>query len=189
MKNNTNTALFAKEFEFNTKPEELYPLLNQIISIIKEQIPAAKFTAGIEGKCKLILTELSTNALKHSSVSQSIFGLVIDEHRIQLSKSDTGKPLHLPRWKKREALTWPLKEVETEKIVVYEDDRCCLFGWLDSENTVAFYTEDHPINIPPAPKDLLEHFGLMILAKSSDDFIYQFDPVTKSNIFRVNINI
>jgi hypothetical protein len=185
VKNRKPMIVFAKEFEFDSIRGEAYPLLNAIIADIARE--GIILSEKIEIRCRLILTELLTNALKHSTARQTILDIIIDEEKIEISKSDKGRNFYLPQWKEREALKWPLKGYDGNKIVIYEDQMCCLYGFIENEHKVLFSAKDSELQIPPRPKDILEHFGLMILTKSSDSFIYRYDPATESNIFQSRV--
>jgi len=189
VRNNNIRVLLAKEFIFYAQPQELYPLQSEIIDVIREKIPS-KFSENVEARCKMIVTELLTNALKHSNVPQSLITLLIADQKITLCKSDTGDPFYLAPWNEREAIKWPAPEsLHGDNVVIYEDDMCRLLGLIEDSYKITFFTEDLPVIIPPRPKNLLEHFGLMILAKSADEFTYQFDPLNKTNVFKASVLI
>ena len=185
VKNNTHKVIYARDFEFYSTPEEVSPLINRVVAEIREEI--LNLDERVSGKCRLILTELLTNALKHSDCPKTVIGVMIDKEKIQISKLDSGRAFYLPEWKEREALKWPLEGREGQKIVIYEDQMCCLFGQIENQNKVVFSHEDYSVQMPPRPKDILEHFGLMILTKSSDSFIYHYNPATKTNLFQAEI--
>ncbi len=189
MKSNTGTthSLNTFAFIFKSNVDELYPLVTEIYEVIKSRVIGDPFTAG---KCKLILTELLTNALKHSGVDKTVFKVVFDKNKLLISKADKGKPFNLESFKEREALKWPLDpSYQGEKFTIYEDEMCGLYAYITDPNHVIFFTEDHPIDPPPRPRDMLEHFGLLILTKSSDRFEYFFNPETQTNIFTSTINL
>lgn len=189
VKNNSTKVLSIGEFVFTAKPENLYPLLNEIIDEAKG-ILASRFSEPLEGRCRMIITELLTNALKHSDSGQSLITLLIGGSKMTIIRSDSGRPLHLAEWQGRKAVQWPVEEPFTKKeIVVYEDDMCRLLGMMENPCRIKFFTEDLPVVIPPRPKNLLEHFGLMILAKSSDEFVYHYDTVSRTNFFQASVFI
>ncbi|WP_423146203.1 hypothetical protein [Rubrolithibacter danxiaensis] len=190
MRNILVTAPTSKSFSFIFKsdPSELFSLLSDIISLVKEQLPEEKYSPVIEGKCKLILTELLTNAIKHSWASETEVNVLIAQDYIEISKTDIGKAFYLPAFKERETLQWPLDATFTgKKITIYEDDMCGLYGYIEQGQRVVFSAEDHPIPIPPRPRDMLEHFGLIILTKSADEFIYEHNSLTRENTFTTKI--
>jgi len=189
VKNNSTRVLLVKEFVFTAKSEQLYPLLKGIIDTIKTTI-GPDFSDSLEGRCRMIITELLTNALKHSNISESLITLVIDKTKITISKSDSGSPFYLNACGDRDAMKWPVEvSLSNSEIIIYEDDMCILKGSIKSPFKINFYTEDLPVQIPPRPKNLLEHFGLMILTKSSDSFTYHYDSENKTNTFQAAVLI
>jgi hypothetical protein len=181
---NAKTIKYARDYVFDCNPSSISTLLNTIVSDISDYLPDVLV---IETQCRLILTELLTNALKHSLSAKTIIRISIDSEKLQITKSDEGRPFYLEKWKEREELEWPLYGYEGKKLVIYEDLMCCLYGYIDSPLKVSFSTKDFPIQTPPRPKEILEHFGLMILTKASDRFTYTYDPEEKANIFQSQI--
>lgn len=188
VKNNSIKAPVIKEFQFYARHENLYPSLNEILEVIKNATAHLSDAELIAGKCKLILTELLTNALKHSLAAQSTIGVIITAHKIIITKKDSGRPFYLPESEGREEICWPVsKSLKDEEIIIYEDELCTLHALIESENRLIFFTEDLPISVPPRPVNILEHFGIMILTKSSDEFIYEYNPVTQTNLFQSTV--
>lgn len=181
---NTKVVKYAKDYVFDCQPSSISSLLNTVVSDISNYVPDVLI---IETKCRLILTELLTNALKHSLSQETIISISIDDEKLQITKFDHGRPFYLARWKEREELEWPLHGYDGKKLVIYEDLMCCLYGYIESPFKLSFSTKDFPVKTPPRPKEILEHFGLMILTKASHYFTYVYDPEEKANIFRSEI--
>lgn len=180
--NSENASTFSRDYVFTCRAGDLASFLNNIIYDIGNAVP--RQIAFIESKCRLIVTELLTNALKHSTTNSTIFSISIDSEKLRITKVDQGRPFYLEAWKEREALVWPLDRYQGRKLVIYEDMMCCLYGYIENPNKIVFTTKDFPISTPPRPKEILEHFGLMIMTKASDSFIYWYNPESGENVFQ-----
>ena len=60
---------------------------------------------------------------------------------------------------------------------------------IQNENRIAFELDEFPIENVSIESNLIEHYGLMILTKVSDQFYYVHDASTHTNLFHVVINI
>ncbi|HVV56046.1 MAG TPA: hypothetical protein VHC47_12000, partial [Mucilaginibacter sp.] len=62
-----------------------------------------------------------------------------------------------------------------------------LYAAWESENTIRFTSEESSIENFLSVEQVMEHFGLLIIARSSSEFTYTYHNETRSNIFRVRI--
>lgn len=179
--------VLTNAFLFNNTTKNLYSTLVQVIDFIESNVPAC--SEQLTTRCKLIMTELLTNGIKHCNGSETVIEILFNNANIQILKIDTCKPLFLEPFENRDAMQWPLSKITSDKVVVYCDEMCCLYAHIENVNTASFTTEDLRVEIPPRPTDILEHFGLMIITKASDCFLYRYNSEKKSNTFEVTIKL
>jgi hypothetical protein len=178
-----------KEFIFSNDSLAMYPLLNEIISYLKIHLPSEQYAFKISN-CKQILIELLTNAVKHSHADTTILTVCINGKAIEITKSDKGRKFYLNNYTSWPPLSWPLeKKYVGEKIKIYEDDISNLYAVIKSENRIVFDIEEYPINKVTSNSNLLEHYGLLIMAKFSNEFFYVYNPETNLNQFTTIINV
>ena len=114
----------------------------------------------------------------------------INGRSIEITKSDKGRKFYLNNYTSWPPLAWPLdKKYIGEKIKIYEDDISNLFAIIKNENRIVFDIEEYPINKVNSNSNLLEHYGLLIMAKFSNEFFYLYNPETNLNQFTAIINV
>lgn len=178
-----------KEFIFSNDSLAMYPLLNEIISFLKVHLPTEQYAFKISN-CKQILIELLTNAVKHSNTESSIIFIRLNSTAIEITKIDKGRKFYLNNYTSWPPLTWPLDEKYIgEKIKIYEDDISNLFAIIQTENRIVFEVEEYPITQVTSNSNLLEHYGLLIMAKFSNEFFYLYDSEANLNQFTTIINV
>lgn len=178
-----------RDFLFVNDSKVMYSLLNEIISFVKIHFPSEAYEEKLIN-CKQALIELLTNAVKHSNTDASIISVILKDHKIELIKSDKGRAFYLEHYTGWPPISWPLsKEYIGEKIKIYSDDFSNLHAIIQNENRIAFELDEFPIENVSIESNLIEHYGLMILTKVSDQFYYVHDALTHTNLFHVVINI
>jgi len=176
-----------RDFLFNNETSALFPVLNEIISFIRVHLPSRSHDGKISN-CKQILIELLTNAVKHSGTKSTVLSVSIMDNKIEIGKSDTGRQFYLDNYTGWPPITWPIsKRYIGEKIRIYEDDISDLYAIIQNENQIVFELQEYPVQKLRSDSNLLEHYGLLILTKMSDEFIYAYDPAICSNLFKVVI--
>jgi anti-sigma regulatory factor (Ser/Thr protein kinase) len=189
-KNKLSSAThIERDFLFSNDSKVMYSLLNEIVSFVKIHFPSETYEEKISN-CKQALIELLTNAVKHSNTDTSSISVVIEDHKIELIKLDKGRPFYLEHYTGWPPINWPLsKQYIGEKIKIYNDDFSHLHAIIQNENRIAFELEEFPIESVNLDTNLIEHYGLLILTKVSDQFYYVRDSASNTNIFHVTINI
>lgn len=141
------------------------------------------------GKAKWIIIELLTNAAKHSGMNEISMDIAINENELIIEKTDNGNPLRLPVQNTTAQLVWPLKKIPVGIINIHEDDMHTLYGQIDESGNVIFFAEvkNEAANRFPI-ENIAEHFGLLIITKSADNFTYQYDEKKRINSFKCIIN-
>jgi hypothetical protein len=178
-----------KEFIFSNDSLAMYPLLNEIISFLKIHLPSEQYAFKISN-CKQILIELLTNAVKHSNADSTLLHVNISDKSIEITKTDKGRKFYLNNYTSWPPLSWPLeRKYIGERIKIYEDDISNLYAIIQSENRIVFDVEEYPINKVNSSSNLLEHYGLLIMAKFSNEFFYLYNPDNNTNQFTTIINV
>jgi len=185
----TTMAEIKKEFIFSNDSLAMYPLLNEIVSFLKIHLPSDQYAFKISN-CKQILIELLTNAVKHSNADSTIIHVNINGKTIEITKTDKGRKFYLNNYTSWPPLSWPLeKKYIGERIKIYEDDISNLYATIKNENRIVFDIEEYPINKVNSNSNLLEHYGLLIMAKFSNEFYYLYNPDDNTNQFTTIINV
>lgn len=178
-----------KEFLFSNDSLAMYPLLNEIISYLKIHLPSEQYAFKISN-CKQILIELLTNAVKHSNADVTVISVNLNGRSIEITKSDKGRKFYLNNYTSWPPLSWPLdKKYIGEKIKIYQDDISNLYAVIQNENRIVFEIEEYPITKVTSSSNLLEHYGLLIMAKFSNEFFYLYNPETNLNQFTAIIQV
>lgn len=178
-----------KEFIFSNDSLAMYPLLNEIISFLKIHLPSDYYAFKISN-CKQILIELLTNAVKHSNAESTTIHVKLNGKLIEITKTDKGRKFYLNNYTSWPPLSWPLeRKYIGEKIKIYEDDISNLYAIIKNENRIVFDVEEYPINKVNSSSNLLEHYGLLIMAKFSNEFYYVYNPESNTNQFTTIINV
>jgi hypothetical protein len=178
-----------KDFLFSNDSLAMYPLLNEIVSYLKIHLPSEQYAFKISN-CKQILIELLTNAVKHSNADSTVLSVTIHRNSIEITKSDKGRKFYLNNYTSWPPLAWPLEtKYIGEKIKIYEDDISNLYAVIQNEHRIIFEMEEYPISKVTSSSNLLEHYGLLIMAKFSNEFFYMYNPETNQNQFTTIINV
>jgi len=171
------------EFEFDNKAGELVSSLEDMLGHIKGCLPAHAEAKDVLFKCKVIITELLTNAIKHPGKGKTLFNIEANETALVISKTDYGLPLYLINTRNNSARAI----AETNKRLISADPLSSLYANWESENHIRFSSEEGSSG-DFSVEQVMEHFGILIITRSSDEFTYMYHQKTRSNIFRVLIN-
>ena len=167
-----------RQFEFINHSENLTPALKQMLEFINNKLVANVPAINLLFKSKIILTELITNSLKHSNSINTKIIINITVKNIQISKIDYGVPLSL--------ITY--SNSGKTKVPVINDALHTLYAVPKEQNKVTFMCEENKMIDILSIDNIMEHFGLLIITKASDRFVYSYDPDAKSNTFTALLN-
>jgi len=164
------------DLEIPSNPDEISGYTKRVIDLLSEHTPV---DVALERKIKLILVELVTNSIKHSTDTNGSIKFTINHPNITIQKVDRGLQIAFTQQ------SLPFKEVnKTIKVSFSEQNNHQIkildpykFKFLDP------YKEEITLDYLP------EHFGLYIITLASDSFIYQYDPESNENSFIVLLNI
>jgi hypothetical protein len=166
-----------KEFEFISRGDNLTPTLKQILAYINDHLVENVPAISLLFKAKIILTELLTNALKHSFIKSTRINIDLDNNHISISKIDYGMPFPLIAF----------ANSSEERIPVTNDILHTLYALPKGRNTISFVCEESTMEDLDEVDRIVEHFGLIIITKASDKFIYRYDEATKANVFTASL--
>ncbi|TLV02601.1 sensor histidine kinase [Dyadobacter luticola] len=184
------------ETVFECDLEAISDTVSLCVAYIEGQIGQQDLELGVSTRIKWVITEMLTNAIKHSAVEECLLTIRINDAQVFFEKKDSGKPLTLKNYASsgvadRGPITWPLQEEAfPQHFQVYHNGSESLTVLAESPNRVVFYIQE--IESEEMPMLLLntsEHFGLLILTKASDHFEYEYEPVTGINRFRSTFNL
>ena len=170
------------QFIFEHTAGALLPFLHKAGQHIKNTL-SNNVTEIVMHKCKFVLTELCTNGIKHSGEPQSIFDITISEKTITIQRTDAGAaffPATLNQ--KQEASPNQSQGI----ITLSEDDINRLNMQPIDSKTVRFFVDEVPSTSKKNSPTLGEHFGLIIICQSSNNFTYT-RLANGENQFRVSI--
>lgn len=171
------------EFTFNPHPASFRQLLNEILATIHSRMAEQIAGTAVLQKCRWILTELITNAHKHSGKDEACIKLASGSNYLIITREDTGHPLSL-RLVSGEHLRWPLTAKECNStFCIQEDELHSLRVITDNTGTAQFQVSQKAGENGERTNDMLEHFGLIIIASSCERFIYEHQTSTGKNIF------
>lgn len=174
-----------KRFTFSNNKATLIAALDTILVHIRQGIGNLRNADNIISRSKWILTELLTNASKHSNENLINFDICIGNSIVEIAKLEYGEPFAIQIDDERK--TFPGSFIENNQYIIHKDDLCILYATV-SNKIMTFTIEDVEIT-GERVHEINEHFGLIIITKSSDKFTYKYDFETKANIFMVKLNL
>lgn len=167
---------------FPNRADKIYTFIQKVIGFIEQHIPEEK-AQQITFNTRVIITELLTNSIKHAGPGETGIELALTSTTFIIKKTDEGAPFDF----KRDNLSWPLPDGLVSPVKIYSDTLNGLFANVLSPYSVAFYTESYT-GTDEDYTDISEHYGLVIICRASHNFVYQYNPRSRQNIFTVTIN-
>lgn len=169
---------------FTNKIEDISGTLNTCISYIQTNADFPGESLILQ-KIKWVLTELLTNAVKHSGTSSTILTIKVLEEEIIFIKEDIGNPVSLYLPEEGKHLTYPFNHhISSKKVLIYGNQTDALMAHIQPDNSIIFINSE--VELPESEEllsDISEHFGLMIIAKCTDHFTYTFTESDRTNRF------
>ena len=169
-------------FTFNNKAETIYPFLKGVIAFIEQH--SLEKEDELSFKTRVIVTELLTNSIKHTTGSVAGLEVIINDKALIIKKIDEGGPFHI----NNPSAEWPFTDLVGNTITIYADALNGLFAKVVAPYNLSFYTESYPVD-DVILTDISEHFGLVIICRASNSFVYQYNPSSKQSIFTVTIDL
>ena len=170
------------EFEFDNSAGKLVSSLQYMLDHITASMPANADSDDVLFRSKIIITELLTNGIKHAGSGNTTFDIEIDNKKMIICKKDYGMPLYLVTTRNNSA-----HNSENKKLIS-GDMLNSLYAIWESENQIRFASEECSIDDMLPIEQVMEHFGILIITRSSDEFTYTYNKDSRSNIFKVRIS-
>jgi anti-sigma regulatory factor (Ser/Thr protein kinase) len=153
-----------------------------MLGYISGIIPAQADADDIMFRSKVIITELLTNGIKHAGNGHTFFDIETNPGSVVIRKTDNGRPLHLINSHQHSAG----QHIDNKKLIS-ADILNSLYAIWEDDNHIRFASEEASFDDFLPVEQVMEHFGMLIITRSSDEFTYTYDKDTHSNIFRVRI--
>lgn len=168
----------SQRFEFLNTGNSFTSLLSKMLLFIGDALPAAADKETVLFKAKYVLTELLTNAIKHSGTNSSFFDIDIENQALRINKTDTGQPLKF---------ALPNEQTYPYSTRIAGDAMHVLYASCLQPGTIKFFAKENTDDAEFDINNIFEHFGLLIITKSSDDFKYFYEAKTGLNRFETTI--
>ena len=169
---------------FTCEMNGLSAMLDACMTYVDQHQDSCLAEPEIRSRLKWAITELLTNAIKHSGASECRIGLHCTSLQLILEKTDQGNPLYLIRSDTGKAVQWPVTQNHPDTFEIYQNGADALWVEISAEGKATFQakpvTDFENIGLSG---NIAEHFGLMILTKASSSFGYEFDAASKTNKF------
>lgn len=161
-------------FEFDNKVEKLVTALEYMLGHIATYIHRQADKEDIMFRCKVIITELLTNAIKHAGKATTLFNIEASNGGLAIVKMDKGKPLYLVDTKRR---------IGENRLLISSDALNSLYAIWENDDRIRFESGDGISENMLSVEQMMEHFGILIITRSSDEFTYTYDKKSQSNTF------
>jgi len=171
------------EFEFDNSAEKLIGSLEHMLGYISRSLPAHCDTDDLMFRSKVIITELLTNGIKHAGKDRTHFNIEAGPKQLVIQKIDNGSPLYLVNGRDKSVNG---SDAENKKLIS-ADPLNSLYAIWESDNHIRFVSEEGSLDDFLSIEQVMEHFGILIITRSSDEFTYTYDKGKSSNLFRVQI--
>jgi anti-sigma regulatory factor (Ser/Thr protein kinase) len=175
---------------FECSREVIPGTVNVCLDQIREKMMARPIDESILLRIKWVITELLTNAVKHSGEEKSVLKIRINAVDLVLEKEDSGKPLILTAQDSKK-IAWPIENLSHPiDFPIYHNGMDSLCVRTNNAGKAIFFIEAMAdMEMPGLLTDTSEHFGLLIMTKSSDQFTYEYDPLNNVNRFACLFNL
>ena len=157
---------------------EVLGLSNSVMYYLQQYTPALKELTIL--RCKHVLVELFTNAIKHAGCTTVHFTVNVNADAIVIQKVDTGLRLQLKQFN----IHW-----DESVIGIKQHLYNALYLEVISAHELHFHI------LPPLSPEAIaigtfamhEHFGLQIIASACSSFHYCYNTTTRENIYTATI--
>ncbi|WP_157488102.1 anti-sigma regulatory factor [Dyadobacter crusticola] len=167
-------------------------MLNSCMEYVEQSsVPTNDLTEDLRSRFKWVVTEMLTNAIKHSGVPECAVLIRNDQEKLVLEKADTGLPLTIKLENGAGKVSWPLESIMPPvAFEIYQNGIESLQLTAPSTTRAVFSVKEMQHSDQPViSESTTEHFGLLILTKASDAFEYEYEAKTGTNTFRCIFNL
>ncbi|TDQ11992.1 ATP-binding protein [Pedobacter metabolipauper] len=167
------------DLEIPNDIDKLYDYAKRVLANILEHV---ELDVSQQQRIKLILVELVTNSIKHTSDPNTQLQLIIDHPHLSIQKMEKGLQIQFSA----SSPQIPFENIDHILKISFSQENKHQIQPLD-QYRFRFLNpfKDEGLSIDHMP----EHFGLYIITLASDSFIYQYDPQLKENRYIVNIDL
>lgn len=179
------------KFSFLNQKDGLAPALNSLLAHVSELIQEFANYELVMQRAKWAITELLTNALKHSQTQATTFLLYIKDNQLFIKKTDQGHILTLTTLNEDFKLTWPVSAIYVgQEFNLQTNGSDALRVRISEDHQAIFYIEEvDDFDFFSSIENFSEHFGLLIITKSTDSFYYDYSPEELTNTFCCTFNL
>ncbi|WP_432712503.1 ATP-binding protein [Pedobacter sp.] len=158
-------------------PDDIHSYTLEVLAELSKHVA---LTSKMQRKIKLIVMELVTNSIKHSTDPDALIRLTIDHPRLTIEKIDIGLQI---RFTGKEQL--PFQVADKNINVSFAENKSHDIEIIDQYRFKFVDNFKEDMNVENLP----EHFGLYIITMASDGFEYQHNPELLENSFIVNLKL
>lgn len=174
-------GLIVHQFFLPNTQQSIVPSVKNILGFINSNLQKDNIADDVSFKAEVIIIELLTNSLKHAGNTETFIDVIIDKESILIKKKDFGNRFNPGN-------ITPLLLKPGYRAQLSKDDLHSMYAVVESADQIRFICEEINKDGPLAFNGIIEHFGLLIITKTADEFIYQYDNTLGLNCFNVRIN-
>ncbi|MGY4384229.1 hypothetical protein ACVWYN_001255 [Pedobacter sp. UYP24] len=173
-----NTLPITITLEIPNDADRISECTGNILASIQEHIA---LDLGYQRRIKLIMIELMTNSIKHTTEKLTTIEMTIDHPHLSIHKIEKGLKIEFSA----SSPQLPFEELENILNVSFsESNKHHIQPLSQYEFKFLKPAEDEIMTIDQIP----EHFGLYIITMASDSFVYHHNPELGENSFIVHLN-
>ncbi|MCC8425414.1 hypothetical protein [Mucilaginibacter sp. UR6-11] len=170
----------SKQFILPNTRQSIKSSVQELLDFVINHLPAHIDKEVISFKIEVILIELLTNGIKHAGTKETLLDITIDDKSINIDKSDFGNRYQPGN------ITSLLIHDSGYKELLTKDGLHSMYAVVENDTRIKFVCEeegddDTVIDV----SNLMEHFGLLIITKASDNFTYTYNIELGLNTFSV----
>ncbi len=170
------------QFRLGTDPAFFMEYLEHVLEQLRCSLPSGVSHTMVMRRCRWVITELITNAHKHSGQQEVSLSILIFPDRLSIIKEDRGSPMSLPV--EDGFICWPLTAQQCgREINIREDDFQALIASIDMNGKVTFSVKAKEEKGYAGRRQISRNFGLTIISGVCEQFTYHFDTMTGKNVF------
>jgi hypothetical protein len=176
-------APVSKQFLLPNTRQSIKSSVQELLDFIVNRLPEQAGKDSISFKIEVILIELLTNGIKHAGTKETLLDITVDENVINIDKKDFGNHYQPGN------ITSLLIHDPGHRELLSKDGLHSMYAIVESDTRIQFVCEE--VNDAEAldVNDLMEHFGLLIITKASNNFTYEYNIDMGLNTFSVQIAV
>lgn len=171
------------QFTLPDTQEGMVASLQEIRGFINDFLPEHAVSEDLNFKVEIVITELLTNALKHVKNADSFMRVYLDDNYLSIEKTDFGSQFNPNNFANI------FKQQPGYKMLLCYDELHSLYAQLEANNVVRFNSEIKRNRNRIDINGVGEHFGMIIISRSSESFTYHYDEASGLNRFNVRIKL